>query len=54
MWLVRSGRLTSFSVVPSVVVQRKVAGSDVMSGQGAGNGRGSDWMDGLVNGVFEA
>ncbi|KAF8193478.1 hypothetical protein K438DRAFT_1969382 [Mycena galopus ATCC 62051] len=29
-WLVRSGRLNSFSVVPSVVVQRKVGESDVM------------------------
>jgi hypothetical protein len=45
-WLVRSGRLQSFSLVPSVVVQRKVGSSDVMGGQG------SKWRDGLIDGVL--
>ncbi|TFK28407.1 hypothetical protein FA15DRAFT_753526 [Coprinopsis marcescibilis] len=45
-WLVESGRLKSFSVVPSLVVQRKVRKSDVM------NGVGSAWRESLVNGVF--
>jgi hypothetical protein len=45
-WLVISERLKSYSVVPSVVVQRKVGGSDVMSGNG------STWKDELVRGVF--
>jgi hypothetical protein len=41
-----SERLKSYSVVPSVVVQRKIGGSDVMAG------KGSAWKDGLVRGVF--
>ncbi|KAI0271626.1 hypothetical protein BC834DRAFT_860482 [Gloeopeniophorella convolvens] len=45
-WLVESGRLRAFSVVPSVAVQRKVTGSDVMPGLG------SAWRDGLYNGVL--
>ncbi|KAI0044898.1 hypothetical protein FA95DRAFT_1561739 [Auriscalpium vulgare] len=45
-WLVESGRLRAFSVVPAVVVQRKVARSDVMPG------RGSAWVGGLYDGVF--
>ncbi|KAI0063247.1 hypothetical protein BV25DRAFT_1786125, partial [Artomyces pyxidatus] len=44
-WLVQSGRLQAFSVVPPLVVQRKVAGSDVMPG------RGSAWREGLFDGV---
>ncbi|ETW87735.1 hypothetical protein HETIRDRAFT_240238, partial [Heterobasidion irregulare TC 32-1] len=43
-WLVRSGRLRAFSVVPPVVVQRKDSSSDVMPG------RGSEWRQGLDNG----
>ncbi|KAJ7115247.1 hypothetical protein C8R44DRAFT_629156 [Mycena epipterygia] len=45
-WLVQSGRLKSFSVVPSVVVQRKLGSSDVMAGKGSG------WRDHLVHGVL--
>jgi hypothetical protein len=45
-WLVSSGRLRSFSVVPSLVVQRKIGESDVMKGNGSG------WRDELVRGVF--
>jgi len=45
-WLVRSGRLRAFSVVPPVVVQRKIASSDVMPG------RGSVWKDRLFDGVL--
>ncbi|KAJ7173017.1 hypothetical protein C8R43DRAFT_679093 [Mycena crocata] len=45
-WLVQSGRLRSFSVVPSVVVQRKLGGSDVMAGTG------SAWREQLVHGVL--
>ncbi|KDR68807.1 hypothetical protein GALMADRAFT_34426, partial [Galerina marginata CBS 339.88] len=47
-WLVESGRLKSFSVVPSLAVQRKIADSDVMVGKGAG----SKWIDTLTKGVF--
>jgi hypothetical protein len=46
MWLVRSGRLKSYSVVPSVVVQRKVGESDIL------NGAGSEWKETLIRGVF--
>ncbi|KAF8143296.1 hypothetical protein K438DRAFT_1876361, partial [Mycena galopus ATCC 62051] len=48
--LVRSAWLNSFSVVPSVVVQRKVGKSDVMPIPG--KGRGSGWRDRLVYGVL--
>ncbi|KAK7052379.1 hypothetical protein R3P38DRAFT_2603710 [Favolaschia claudopus] len=47
-WLVQSKRLNAFSVVPSVVVQRKVGGSDVMKG------KGSKWRERLTEGVLEA
>jgi len=45
-WLVQSGRLRAFSVVPPVVVQRKITVSDVMSGVG------SAWRDELYDGVL--
>jgi hypothetical protein len=45
-WLVQSGRLRAFSIVPPVVMQRKIAGSDVMPGLG------STWRDELYDGVF--
>ncbi|KAF9016646.1 hypothetical protein BDZ89DRAFT_961714, partial [Hymenopellis radicata] len=45
-WLIRSNRVKSYSLVPSVVIQRKIGGSDVSSG------KGSRWRDVLVNGVF--
>ncbi|KAH7923769.1 hypothetical protein BV22DRAFT_1014704 [Leucogyrophana mollusca] len=45
-WLVESGRLRSYSVVPSVIVQRKTEKSDVMFGMG------SDWRERLEHGVF--
>ena len=48
-WLVLSGRVHSYSVVPSVVVQRKVAPSDIDSGAA---GVGSAWKETLENGVF--
>ena len=47
-WLVESGRLKGFSIVPSLVIQRKVTESDVMPGKGMG----SQWKDSLTNGVF--
>ena len=50
-WLVQSGRIRAYSVVPSVVVQRKVGGSDVTYGQ---EGMGSGWREGLLRGVFSA
>ncbi|KAF8174137.1 hypothetical protein K438DRAFT_1849467 [Mycena galopus ATCC 62051] len=49
-WLVRSGRLNSFSVVPSVIVQRKVGKSNVMPIPG--KGKGSGWRDRLVHSVL--
>ncbi|KAJ2931029.1 hypothetical protein H1R20_g6066, partial [Candolleomyces eurysporus] len=55
-WLVKSGRLKSYSVVPSLVVQRKIGKSDVWGGDGGGgesNGNvGSGWKERLRNGVF--
>lgn len=45
-WLVQSGRLKSYSIVPSIVVQRKVGGSDIAAG------KGSKWKDHLLDGVF--
>ncbi|OJA19701.1 hypothetical protein AZE42_08384 [Rhizopogon vesiculosus] len=48
-WLIESGRLRAFSIVPSVVVQRKLLFSDVFPGSGVG----SAWREKLVDGVFE-
>ncbi|KAI0252699.1 hypothetical protein BJV78DRAFT_1308598 [Lactifluus subvellereus] len=45
-WLVQSGRLRAFSIVPPVVAQRKIVYSDVTPGLG------SAWRDELYNGVF--
>ncbi|KAF5313064.1 hypothetical protein D9619_003679 [Psilocybe cf. subviscida] len=46
-WLVKSGRLRSVSVVPSLVIQRRVTRSDITSGVG------SPWRDYLVHGVLD-
>ena len=46
-WLIESGRIKSFSVVPSIIVQRKVSSSDIEAGTG------SSWKDSLVHGVFD-
>lgn len=48
-WLIQSGRIKSYSIVPSIVVQRKVLSSDVDAGE---TGMGSAWREQLVNGVF--
>ncbi|KAF8907711.1 hypothetical protein CPB84DRAFT_1822468 [Gymnopilus junonius] len=45
-WLIESRRLNSFSIVPSLVVQRKIEKSDVVPGFG------SKWKDRLINGIF--
>jgi hypothetical protein len=45
-WLIQSGRVKSFSVVPSVVSQRKMSGSDITDGTGI-----ASKID-LMNGVF--
>jgi hypothetical protein len=45
-WLVSSGRLNAFSIVPPVVVQRKVGSSDLMLG------KGSEWRETLYDGVL--
>ncbi|KAG1846729.1 hypothetical protein F4604DRAFT_1594870, partial [Suillus subluteus] len=47
-WLIESGRLHTFSVVPSIVIQRKVLSSDIFPGSGVG----SVWREHLVDGVF--
>ncbi|KAJ7064965.1 hypothetical protein C8F01DRAFT_1128944 [Mycena amicta] len=47
-WLVQSGRIQAYSVVPSVVVQRKIGSSDVMP-----DGRGSAWRESLTKGFFD-
>ncbi|KAF8637003.1 hypothetical protein AX17_003116 [Amanita inopinata Kibby_2008] len=46
-WLIESGKLRGYSVVPSLVSQRKIVESDVMPG------KGSKWKDHLTNGVLE-
>jgi hypothetical protein len=61
-WLVQSGRLKSFSVVPSLVVQRKISKSDIiLAHQGpdtsertakAAKFPASVWKEDLLNGVF--
>ena len=48
-WLVQSGRLKSFSVVPSVVIQHKLSGSDIDGGE---NGLGSGWKEKLEHGIL--
>ena len=48
-WLILTGRIKSYSVVPSIIVQRKIASSDVDAGE---RGMGSEWKERLVNGVF--
>lgn len=45
-WLIQSRRLRAFSIVPPVVVQRKISVSDVMPGLG------SAWRDALYDGVL--
>ncbi|KAF8439297.1 hypothetical protein L210DRAFT_924227 [Boletus edulis BED1] len=47
-WLIRSGRLRSYSIVPSLIVQKKSVSSDISSGSG------SEWREGLRDGVFQA
>ncbi|KZT64019.1 hypothetical protein DAEQUDRAFT_733160 [Daedalea quercina L-15889] len=48
-WLILSGKLKAFSVVPSLVVQRKIGRSDIDT---SGGGMGSLWRDHLDNGVL--
>lgn len=48
-WLILSGRVRSYSVVPSLVVQRKVVASDIDPGA---SGVGSHWRESLRDGVF--
>jgi hypothetical protein len=45
-WLIQNERIKSFSVVPSMVIQRKNGNSDIMPG------KGSDWKDDLIDGVY--
>jgi hypothetical protein len=45
-WLVQSNRVKSFSIFPSIVVQRKNTNSDIMPG------KGTDWVEHLVDGVL--
>ena len=48
-WLIQSGRLRAYSVVPSLVVQRKSAWSDIMIGN---EGMGSEWKEKLEKSVL--
>lgn len=48
-WLILTGRMNSYSIVPSIVVQRKITASDVDAG---GKGLGSEWRESLGDGVF--
>ena len=45
-WLIQNDRVKSFSLFPSIVVQRKTTNSDIMPG------KGSDWKDNLIDGVY--
>lgn len=47
-WLIRSGRLSGYSIVPSLIVQMKSGNSDILPGSG------SEWREGLRDGVFQA
>lgn len=47
-WLVQNKRLKAFSVVPSIVVQRKLLPSDLEQGVG------SKWKDTLRQGVLDS
>jgi hypothetical protein len=47
-WLVESNRIKSYSVVPSLVVQRKVTESDITDSLGI-----RQWKEKLVMGIFE-
>ncbi|KAI1789156.1 hypothetical protein LXA43DRAFT_1022094 [Ganoderma leucocontextum] len=49
-WLVESKRLKAFSLVPSIVVQRKVDKSDIDGGE---DGLGSKWKDHLKHGILD-
>jgi GR25 family glycosyltransferase involved in LPS biosynthesis len=46
-WLIQSNRVKSFSILPSIVVQRKNTNSDIMPG------KGTDWVGHLVDGVLD-
>ncbi|EJF55931.1 hypothetical protein DICSQDRAFT_158099 [Dichomitus squalens LYAD-421 SS1] len=48
-WLIQSSRLRAYSLVPSVVVQRRADKSDIDGGQ---DGLGSRWQDHLQHGVL--
>lgn len=50
-WLIVSGRVQSYSIVPSLVVQRKITASDVDAGE---SGVGSVWKDSLDDGILAA
>jgi len=47
-WLIESNRVKSYSIVPSLIVQRKVTESDITDSLGA-----AKWKDKLVMGIFE-
>lgn len=49
-WLIESDRLKAFSLVPSIVVQRKVDRSDIDGGE---HGLGSRWKDHLKHGILD-
>lgn len=48
-WLILDRKIKSFTVVPSLVVQRKVSMSDI---DGGSSGLGSSWKETLGNGVL--
>ena len=48
-WLVLSGRLRAYSVVPPLVIQAKLTESDIDKGA---DGRGSAWRETLEEGVL--
>ncbi|KAM5534390.1 hypothetical protein V8D89_011983, partial [Ganoderma adspersum] len=49
-WLVESNRLKAFSLVPSIVIQRKMDKSDIDGGE---TGLGSIWKDCLKHGTLD-
>lgn len=48
-WLVLSHRLRSYSVMPPIIIQAKLTGSDIDKGA---DGRGSAWRETLEDGVL--
>ncbi|KAJ3485800.1 hypothetical protein NLI96_g4684 [Meripilus lineatus] len=50
-WLIMEDKIKSFTIVPSLVVQRKISASDI---DGGPSGFGSSWKERLIDGVLSS